>query len=945
MLSIKFITDAEYYLDQSSAEYYLIGGEPPGKWYGQGATALGLNGIVAPDALRAMFRGMNEKGDLLVQLQEGKKHQPAWDLTFSAPKPFSIVWSAARPPLRRALERIQRRAVRQALEYLQEVAGLTRRGKGGQILERADLVFALFDHSTSRELDPQIHTHALLMNVAGRVDGTTGTIVSKTIYDHKLAAGAVYQSALAQGLFKLGFTIFGDKVGFDIDGISPDLSREQSKRRKAIEAALGSNGLSSAKASAVAALTTRQPKQAPPRQELFEAWTKTNEAHGVTSKWIDNIRSKKDHFYWRQMEVLAGDLIADGNSSAQDIVVKLAVVKVSTEQSHFSARDIYRTALRKSVTYGFDVDTLYRVVQEHLEAHCVALGRRDGYIRYATHETLKIEQELLANIDKLTTNDSHRVDRGLVDEVIERRLPLGPGLTLTELTRNMEQRLGVQQITGNSGGVQNLVGMAGTGKTFALGVAREIWEEAGAVVLGLCQAGAAARRLEEGSGIKSDTLALFLTKIDHATLVTAWPGGGKHYIARPTHSHPEGEVLIDGDTVLVVDEVTQVNTEDYAKLVSICEECAAKLVNVGDRRQQQSVQAGGFMKSVEERAGKAELRVITRQNEELHDPVPLWQRQVVEHFANGNSVDALLLLAERGKISVLDDRDQARLALIKDWSVQSAHRPESHLLLAGTNAEVAELNRGAQDVRRQKGLLGEQSVIIGEETIHVGDRVLCTERSRALRIENGDFGEAVRIDARRRVITIKLDSGTEHELPIADYPHLSLGYATTVFRSQGASVEKTSVIVGGATENLHQANVEASRHKAECRLYASRFETGQLLENLAIQMGQSREKDLAIDVLRESKGKPFSYAYYELQEQSPAAHRLDLEKLDRLQTLLLTDGKQINPPQKTEQEIKDLLQRLRESRRPREIAPPTELDKSVELDAPKLSISLRSTER
>src|SRR5690349_14402596 len=131
MLSIKFITDAEYYLDQSSAEYYLKGGEPPGRWYGRGAVGLGLEGNVSPEALRALFRGMNEEGQLLVQIQEGKKHQPAWDLTLSAPKPFSVLWSAADPELRHALERANEAAVEAALTLVQDLAGFTRRGKGG----------------------------------------------------------------------------------------------------------------------------------------------------------------------------------------------------------------------------------------------------------------------------------------------------------------------------------------------------------------------------------------------------------------------------------------------------------------------------------------------------------------------------------------------------------------------------------------------------------------------------------------------------------------------------------------------------------------------------------------------------------------------------------------------------------------------------------------------
>src|SRR5262245_36857740 len=109
-----------YYAALAKEDYFEAGGEPPGVYAGSGAAALGLEGRVSRDALRNLFAGRDAKGDRdLVQVQRGRSHQPGWDLTFSAPKSFSIAWALADEPLRAKLEEVHRTAVREALSFLE----------------------------------------------------------------------------------------------------------------------------------------------------------------------------------------------------------------------------------------------------------------------------------------------------------------------------------------------------------------------------------------------------------------------------------------------------------------------------------------------------------------------------------------------------------------------------------------------------------------------------------------------------------------------------------------------------------------------------------------------------------------------------------------------------------------------------------------------------------
>jgi conjugative relaxase-like TrwC/TraI family protein len=274
----------DYYIKLSQEEYYTKSLGSPGQWFGEGATALGLNGSVSPDQIKNLLEGKSQDGSkTLVQIQNWKdrERQSGWDFTLSAPKSLSALWSQVGDATRKKLEEAHVVAVKKALVFLEKEAAITRRGQGGKIFEKAKVVWVLFQHGTSRANDPQVHTHCVLINLSLRNDGTTGALRSKEFFRLKMAAGAIYQLELANQLREqLNLKVVGEKVGFRIEGVPKELCREFSKRRRDIEVILQQGGDFSAEASRKAAELTRPVKNELPRDQAITLWQDTGRAFG-----------------------------------------------------------------------------------------------------------------------------------------------------------------------------------------------------------------------------------------------------------------------------------------------------------------------------------------------------------------------------------------------------------------------------------------------------------------------------------------------------------------------------------------------------------------------------------------------------------------------------------------------------------------------------------------
>ena len=871
-----------YYLDLAREDYYLEGGEPPGRWWGRGAGLLGLKTVVEREDLSRLFQGFGPGGKPLVQNAGKDNRQCGWDLTFSAPKSVSVLWSQADQETRRIIQEAQHSAVQAALSYLQSEASFSRIGKGGMEHVRAGLVVATFEHGTSRALDPQLHTHCLVLNVGTRNDPKnkldTGTILSRPFYRHKMTAGVMYRVQLAYELERrLGVECVRDGDCFSLSGVPKPVLEHFSKRRAEIERVLEAHNMESSSAAAFASLSTRKVKDiVPPRSELFHDWQEEVNEHGfgpdAVNRVINRPRLSRD-----QTETFAQAL----NESIEKLI---------ETQSHFAARELLRFTAQAMQGAGMNAATVQELTDRVLATSStfVALGTSRGEQRYTTREMLDVEAQLLHDVGLSKSNHSHMIDPKHVDRVltkyagrrsaiveeakyhasqvvraatgkrtkhIERSHVIGD----TRHTLSEEQKNAVRHLTQNTGGVQVLSGMAGTGKTTTLRACREVWENADYRVLGVSLAGKAARELQKGSGIKSTTIATLELLMDPQLDLYKLKQHGKHAL-RTVVGLPSWKPTpfrIDAKTVLVVDEAGMVGTRLMARLVEAVTKGGGKLVLVGDARQLQPIEAGGPFATVAKTLGQAELKKISRQQD--------WKdRQVVYDAADGKAESALKSLGERGLLHVADNRSNAMEKLVANWAAREAKDPKNGLIFCGRNEEAIDLNRRCQKERIRAGLIEQRHQIqIGEEHIHVGDRVQLLKNSTKLDVRNGDIATVIGVNALRNTVTVTSDEGGRVVIPLSKYKiqegehrgevAVRLGYAVTSHKGQGTTVDRAYVLMGGAMQDREISYVQLSRSRQETKVYVDKFEAGTDLADLARKMSQSRAKGLAHAVLEESR--------------------------------------------------------------------------------------------
>lgn len=624
MLSIIQIRgDGTYYTSIGRDDYLLNGGEPRGIWLGEGAEALGLSGLVEDIVYRRLLGGFSPDGnEELVRNAGTESRRPGWDLTFSAPKSVSELWAASRdiPGLEKIIREAQWAAVRRVVHYLEEVAGQAREGLGGHTRTPVRLVVAGFEHGTSRNLDPQLHCHCVVINIGVRLDGVTRTIVSKAIFRQKMTAGALYRAELASQLRqRLGLELVAKSSWFELAGVPQSLIEAGSSRRKEILAELEKSGFTGPKAAKIAARDTREAKTVIPREELFERWGRAAAAHGFAS---DQVR-----------ELIRPGLTQIPSAVPAGIIEK-SIDELLERQSFFSERELIRTVAEQTQSLGVPVDGIVAAARKALGG-LVPLGEHQWENRFTTPATLELERKLIAQA--VTGRDDTRqiVAADTIQAVLDRH-SLSP-----------EQENALRHITQQAGTFQMVSGLAGTGKSTLLAAAREAFEAAGYHVLGCSLSGKAAEGLERSSGIPSHTIARLLHQ---------W--GKELSQVRP----------LNANSILVVDEAAMVGTRQLAALFEHAEKAGCRVILVGDARQLPAIQAGAPFASLSCILGKVTLRDIRRQLAE-------WGRVMVRQFADGDVREGVEILRRQGLIHIGTTPEATSRQLLSEWSKE----PKSNL--------------------------------------------------------------------------------------------------------------------------------------------------------------------------------------------------------------------------------------------------------------------------
>ncbi len=829
MLSIKWVTLIEYYLRKCR-------GPIGGVWWGPGTSPLGLRGTIKEHHLEGLSRGYGPSGRALIQNAGACDHQIGWDGTYAADKSVAVLatWLPS-------ILGLHAQAVDTANSYLTEVAVFTRRGKGGKILEHALPIVANFQELASNALEPLLHTHSVFLNVAGRADGTFGTILSKPLYEHKLTAGDLYKAELAYFLkHGLGLEIEATKHGFRIAGVPHDLIARYSTRRKQILEQLQAKGLYTPKAAAIAAQGTRtESEELPPIEELLKLWLPLNTDFGFTEKVAQRLLGKA------QVSTQTPNLSAN---------IAQAIEALLTIESHFSEQQLLRQVAKAVVAEGVRAKEIVEQVRADLanNTEMVPLKPKGVEPRYTSREMLALESELLSIIKKGKTDTHHVVKDHIAKRELDKHLPLDPGLTEDERFRNEDQRNAGLQITTQPGQFKVLKGVAGAGKSYLLGVANKIWSQAGLRVTGMAISGVVAARLQRDTGIECETIAMRLKQLDSKDdFVFHHKRQLKRLLkGKRTYAYEGRSFSLGKKDVVVIDEAGMVPTRQLLQIVRACKKAGAKLVLVGDWQQLPPIEAGGPLRVVASSTGEATLDHVIRQKLEPDDPVPDWHRNAGQLIAAGHIAEAVKLFQERGRVSVLSNREDAMHSLVQDWSVQGIADPSNHIILASRRDEVEALNSACQAARLSADAVRSEHVTIAQKKFHVGDVVMFTKISRVFGVTNGDRGVVTGFNRLRKTVTVILERTQKPvHLSYRSYTDIDLAYAMTVHKAQGISVLSVYVLLGGSMQDRHLSYVQTTRASESTRLYVDRQSAGYGLGHLFRDMARERPKLLAHELL------------------------------------------------------------------------------------------------
>ncbi|TBF55316.1 Ti-type conjugative transfer relaxase TraA [Rhizobium leguminosarum] len=500
---------------------------------------------------------------------------------------------------------------------------------------------------------------------------------------------------------------------------------------------------------------------------------------------------------------------------------ELLLKQLGNERSTFDERDIakalHRTVDDPAVFANIRArlmasDDLVLLKPQQVDAET---GKMAEPAVFTTRDILRIEYDMARSAQVLSERRGFAVSSRHVAAAVKNVETQDPE---KPFKLDAEQVDAIRHVAGDSG-IAAIVGLAGAGKSTLLAGARVAWESEGRRVIGAALAGKAAEGLEDSSGIRSRTLASW---------ELIWANGH--------------ETLHRGD-VVVIDEAGMVSSQQMARVLKLVEQAGAKVVLVGDAMQLQPIQAGAAFRAITERIGFAELAGVRRQREP-------WAREASRLFARGETEKGLDAYAQQGHLVEAETRDEVIARIVGDWTKalrqairnsaatgnDGRPRGDELLVLAHTNQDVKRLNEALRSVMTGEGALGEGrsfQTARGAREFAAGDRIIFLENARFLEpraprlgpqyVKNGMLGTVVSTGDKRgdTLLSVRLDNGRDVVISEDSYRNVDHGYAATIHKSQGSTVERTFVLATGMMDQ-HLTYVSMTRHRDRADLYAAK---------------------------------------------------------------------------------------------------------------------------
>ncbi len=523
-----------YYVDQVSHDrhdYYAGHGEAPGVWHGAFAEHLGLSGHVAAEDFRAVLEGHDATTGRALKPRTNRR-VAAWDVTFSPPKSISALWALAPDDARRDVRDAQAAAVDAAIGYFTARACVARLGRDG--IDRRDgsqlgFLRAEFTHRCSREGDPQLDSHTILVNILEAPDGRRAALDGGLLFQHAKAADGIYQAALRAELTRrLGVAWERRDEQWEITGIPPGLCRQWSKRRSQITAVLRARGLdpdtATGRAGQTAALATRKQKvRVGDGRSLHDRFAREAIAAGhdpgrilqaALPTGVQHEPPRGPHVT-RLLDAMTGP---DG---------------VTKQASSFSRRDALIELAAHSAVHGVTADNaagrieilVNRLLRDDRVVPVLApTARTSGELLRVRDATGRIIRTVDQSERRHTTIDLLAAETQLLHRATSRQdagVARVPGAIVDQVlaahpTLDVDQRIMVRILASSGAGVDLVVGKAGTGKSTALGAYHAALDAAGIPVIGVAPSATAAHQLAVSAGITDTaTVDRLLTRLQH----------------------------------------------------------------------------------------------------------------------------------------------------------------------------------------------------------------------------------------------------------------------------------------------------------------------------------------------------------------------------------------------------------------------------------------------
>ena len=886
---------------QAGADYYTgAEGEPPGYWQGAGAAALGLDGQVDGDVMRALYHDdVGPDGEVLARRQrpgnypaaagslnarieaevaeqvaarggiitpeetreirlrlraQFRNRVPFYDYTFSAPKSVSVLWASLLQAAAEAAAEGREADAEQFAEQAEQIRGAVKRANdrmmavaeqraayirtghhsatSGQWRDASGFIAASFPQHTNRDGDPQLHVHNAIANRAQRADGADQkwrALHGQPLFKEKLGLGALSNRFLAQELELLGWRAVQrpDGNALEVGGISEEAADAYSYRAKELRDryeelkaqyvrdhghAPGKRAMWAIKQRA--ALETRDAKEHNPPgagQELA-AWARKAEQRGA---------GKLSSLHWRAARYAAEHGPSELPSEAERArAIRVAVAEVQKANAIWNRSQLTFELSRALPSLPPDVDPLAyfdELADEALSGRAegvtvlqvapvpdvldvsrlgfrkdgTSIYRPPGEERFVSQEHLDHEQ-YLADVARMP--------------VPQRVTPDAARAALEGTDLDYSQRQACEGLLTSTRLINCLVAPAGTGKTHVVAAFARVWADQvpGGRVIGLTASTNAARVMADearqaGAPMETFNIAKFLGKVKDS-------------------GETRGHVPVYPGDVLVIDEASQVSTEDMLAIVQVARRCGAMVIEAGDTGQLGAVDAGGMFRLLAARHGSWKLAEVRRFRN-------AWEANASLKLREGD-IAALAEYAARGRI-YHGPQDRVYDDAVTLW-VTDHRRGRDTLLLAGTNEEAARLSRLARERLAELGnISGADEITLADgNAAGTGDLVRARLNTRidadGQSLANRD---TIRIDGwqdsglgRLAVVSRRIAPG-EFSRPFfvpAAYLESSaeLDYAGNVHVAQGRTVDTGHLVVSeGMTRDLLYTGSTRGREK------------------------------------------------------------------------------------------------------------------------------------